>query len=195
MTEFARRASLHERADGNLAFIRGAMERAQRVTAVSGAGLLSMGFVGFVAAAVATGSDSLQAQLWIWVISAPLAAVVGAGFCIHKARCDGFAVLGGAGRRFLLCLCPALVVGAVLTLCLWGTPSMAYLPAFWMLTYGSGVMAAGTYAVAPVTWMGATFLTLGGVALFVPADAHNGLLGLAFGFVHVVLGLRLLAKA
>jgi len=179
---------LREQASDNLRFIRGAMERAERVSAASGVGAMVMGVVALLAMSVASGQTSLEAQLTVWIgaaFAALLAGALGSGF---KARLNDLPLLGDATRRFLLCLIPSLVVGVVLTTSLWSTPQIALLPSVWMMLYGAGVMAAGTYAAPPVMHMGTVFLVAGLITHTLPAAWSNGLLGLVFGGAHIVFG-------
>jgi hypothetical protein len=179
---------IREQASENLRFIRGAMERAERVSAVSGLGLMVMGVIALIAMAVAAGTSDPRELLTLWVGAAIPAAVCGGAASWIKARNSGLMPLGDPGRRLLLCLVPALVVGAVLTVALWQTDSVGELPSFWMLLYGTGVLAAGTYAAAPIMLMGAGFLGAGLFAHALPADWSNVLLGATFGGLHVYFG-------
>jgi len=85
---------------------------------------------------------------------------------------------------------PALLVGVVLTAALWSSAEVALLPGFWMMLYGAGVLAAGTYAMAPVVHMGGCFLAAGLTTLALPEDFANPMLGLTFGGLHIGFGYR-----
>lgn len=179
---------LQNEAENNLRYIREAMERAERVSALSGIGGMAMGSCAFLATAVASMSPTLPAQLAVWIGTAFIALLCGAAATWLKARRLDAPLLGDAGRRFLTCLVPALVVGAMVSWLLWPTPQITLLPAVWMLLYGCGVMAAGTYAAAPVMQMGFCFLGSGLIMTALPAGWENFGLGLVFGGLHLYFG-------
>ncbi len=189
---------IREQATDNLRFIRGAMERAERLSAVSGAGLMLVGLVAIVAMAIAANETFLRELLTIWIGAAFVALVVGGLATWVKARRNQLMLIGDPGRRFLLCLIPVLVVGGVMTAALWGDATNELLPGLWTMLYGCGVLAAGTYAVAPIMQMGACFVVSGlfthamMVAPMVPDDminvCGNLLLGLSFGVLNLYFG-------
>ncbi|MCG3133323.1 MAG: hypothetical protein HMLKMBBP_00468 [Planctomycetes bacterium] len=110
-----------------------------------------------------------------------------------KAARLGIAVTRGPGRRFLLCLGPALVAGAVLTAALVRAGRPDLLPATWLLCYGAGVTSAGAFSVAVIPLTGAAFLALGAACAFAPPAWGDLFLAAGFGVVHAVSGL-LVAK-
>ncbi|MEZ5558939.1 MAG: hypothetical protein R3E86_10440 [Pseudomonadales bacterium] len=179
---------LREQATENLRFIRNAMERAERISAVSGAGAMAMGGIGLAASALAAPHAELTLQLQVWMGAALAALIVGGLSTWHKTKRTGATPFGDAGRRFVLCLTPALLVGAMLTTTLWSTPQIVLLPASWMMLYGAGTLAAGTYAVPPVMKMGAAFLVAGSVSHLLPDAWCNVLLGVTFGGFHIAFG-------
>lgn len=179
---------IQEQAEDNLRFIRSAMERAERVSAVSGAGAMAMGVLALLAMAVSTASTDLSQQLLVWIGTAFVAGTTGAVACTLKARKNGMPFFADPGRRFLLCLIPSLLVGVVLTATLLPGPQASLLPGLWMMLYGAGVLAAGTYAAPPVMNMGGGFLVIGVFTLALPESWANVLLGLSFGGLHLFFG-------
>lgn len=179
---------IQNQAEDNLRFIRSAMERAERVSAVSGAGAMVMGGIALVAMALSAGVELLHTRLLIWIGTAFVAGTAGAAGCWIKARRNGLPFSGDPGRRFLLCLIPTLLVGVVLTVSLLPTQEIALLPGLWMMLYGAGMLAAGTYAAAPVMHMGGAFVVAGLFAHALPERWSNVLLGLAFGGLHLYFG-------
>ena len=179
---------IKEQATENLRFIRGAMERAERMSSASGAGGMAMGAVALCAMALAAGMDSFHDQLLVWIGAAFAALGAGSLGSWLKARKNDLVLLGDPGRRFLLCLIPALVVGAVLTVSLWPTGQIILLPGLWMMLYGCGVLAAGTYAAAPVMQMGGCFIVAGLFTHALPEAWSNVLLGGVFGGLHLYFG-------
>ncbi len=182
------RVDIKDEAEDNLRFIRGAMERAERVSALSGIGGMVMGLVALLAMAMASRFTELGDQLLIWIGSAFLAISVGALASWLKSRKNNTSLMGDASRRFLLCLLPAVLVGVVITWALWPTPQVVLVPALWMMLYGCGVLASGTYAAQPIILMGGAFIVAGLFTSALPAHWGNLLLGLAFGGLHIACG-------
>lgn len=180
--------SLHERAVEDLEFIRGAMERSGSFTAVPGRGGMAMGAVALVTALVAQLASRPAIWLALWVAAALVAVALGLWTMRAKAMREGVALLAGPGRRFLLCLGPSLLAGALLTAGLARAGAFELLPAMWLLCYGAGVVAAGAFSIAIVPATGAAFLGLGALALAAPASFGDALLALGFGGVHLVSG-------
>lgn len=179
--------NMRNRAEQDLNYIRAAMDRAEGASSVSGLGGMFMGVVGF-AAAVWTQSQPHQAdQLLGWIAAAFVAVLIGGVACVGKARRSLGEFHWDPVRRFLLCLLPSLVVGALLTGALWQTQTMWLVPAVWLLCYGCGVVAAGSYAVLPVRLMGACFMLMGVAALILPGWFNQLLVG-GFGGLHLVFG-------
>ncbi len=69
-----------------------------------------------------------------------------------------------------MCLCPPLLVGAVLTWQLWLHAQTALIPGCWLLMYGCAVMAASTLTRRALAVMGALLALLGIIALQVPVS-------------------------
>ncbi len=181
---------IKEQATDNLRFIRGAMERAERVSALSGIGGMLMGLTALCAMAIAVRVGELPNQLMVWIAAAFAAVVIGASASWLKARKSGLTLLGDPGRRFLLCLLPVLAVGTVVTFALWPTPQIVLVPGLWMMLYGCGVLAAGTYAAQPIMQMGGCFIVAGLFTYALPGQWSNLLLGVAFGGLHMIFGYR-----
>lgn len=181
-------SSLSARAEADLRFIRGAMERSGSFTAVPGRGGMAMGAVALGAAAAARSVDDPDRWVALWTVAAVLAVAIGALAMRRKAAHEGIALLAGPGRRFLLCLCPSLVAGALLTAALARAGAVELLPGTWLLCYGAGVVAAGALSPPVVPATGAAFLGLGALALLAPASWGDALLAAGFGGVHLVSG-------
>jgi hypothetical protein len=164
------------------------MERAERVSAVSGVGVMVMGVIALIAMAVSAGVDDPSVRLLVWIGTAFVAGSAGALGCWIKARRNEMSFFGDPGRRFLLCLIPALLVGVVLTVSLLPSAEVSLLPGLWMMLYGAGVLAAGTYASPPVVHMGGAFVIAGLFTHALPAGWANVLLGVAFGGLHLYFG-------
>lgn len=178
---------LQQRAEHDLRFIRSAMARAEGMSSVSGLGGIWMGGVALVAAVLADARPTLPEQLLIWIGAAAVAVPLGTLACWRKGRRGGLFIHWDPVRRFLLCLVPTIAVAAVLTLRLWSSePTL--IPAIWLMLYGCGVLAAGTYAVGAVVALGAAFIGLGVASLLLDPAWSNTVLAAGFGGLHIGFG-------
>ncbi len=173
----------------NLRFIRETMERSTAFTAVPGWGGLAMGLTAVAASLVAARQAGPQSWLAIWLAEGSLAFAIGGWAALRKAKAADIPLLTGAGRKFALSLLPPIAAGAVLTAALYHAGLMKALPGLWLLTYGAGVLTAGTFSVRVVPVMGLCFMAAGSAALFCPAAWGNWFLAAGFGGLHIVFGL------
>jgi hypothetical protein len=182
-----RPVDLRDHAYDNLRYIREAMESSASFTSVPGWGGIAMGVSALVAALLAA---SVLANHWlaVWIGDALVAFGIGGWTMAGKARGQGVRLLRGVTQRFFLGLTPPIVAAAVLTPVLLEVGAAHAVPGTWLLLYGAGVVAGGTYSVRPVPIMGLCFMALGLLAFLVPFSAANLLLGLGFGGLHVVFG-------
>jgi hypothetical protein len=184
--------SIETRALGTLAYIRRSIESSGSMAVPGTAGVV-MGCIGMLAAIAA--STSRWAPHWaaIWMLGGATAFVGGGALMAREAAQSGHARYLGPVRKFLLCLCPALFAGAVLTGVLWRAGLMSLLPGTWLLLYGCAVLSASTVTIAStmrlIGIMGALFVALGCLAFVSPATMHTALLGVGFGVLHIVFGL------
>lgn len=182
-----RSVAMKDRAEEDLRFIRGAMERGAAFTCVPGVGGILMGVVGLSAAAVAPRAGSPRAWLAVWVAAALLAFATGVFALLRKSRVETHRPARSTAKRFALALLPPLVAGAALTAALAAADSYALLPGLWLLLYGCAVVGAGVHSVPVVPLFGGALVLLGLAALALPGQG-NVLLGLGFGAGHVVSG-------
>ena len=77
----------------------------------------------------------------------------------------------------------------MLTIALVWRGTFDVLPGLWLLAYGAGVVAAGSYSVRVVPLLGALLMLLGAVALAVPPGWGNWCLAAGFGGLHIGFGL------
>lgn len=192
---------LHDRAIQDLSFIRRTMEGAASFTDVPGRGLIALGVIALAATFLAARQSSAEGWLSVWLATAVVGGVVGAGTMLQKMRrrltTNAAFQLSAPARKFFLGYWPALVAGALLTLALvdLSTPGVEprvterLLPGLWLLLYGSGVTTAGTHSVRAVPLMGVGFMMLGAIALLVPGISGNLMLALGFGALHIGFGL------
>src|ERR1700692_314440 len=183
---------IESRALGTLAYIRASIESSGSMAVPGMAGCV-LGVIGIFASIVA--SFPRWAHLWleIWLVAAAVALVVGGAMMAREAAQSGHARYLGPVRKFLMCLCHALLAGAVLTGVLWRAGLMSLLPGTWLLLYGCAVLSASTVTIAStmrlIGIMGALFVGLGCLAFVSPAKMHTALLGVGFGVLHIVFGL------
>jgi len=181
--------ALHARAMDNLAFIRSTMENAGAFTAVSGWGMVIVGFLAIAASFIAAAQPSAARWLDVWLALATVGIVVQLWAMLAKARSAGIPLLSGPGRKFVLAVSPPLLAGAVLTIVLHRAGLTAVLPGLWLLLYGAAVAAGGAFSVEIVPVMGLCFLAAGALALFTPLAWNDWILGAAFGGFHIAFGI------
>ncbi|HUU14417.1 MAG TPA: hypothetical protein VM182_12030 [Terriglobia bacterium] len=172
----------------NLRFIRETMERSASFTAVPGRGGILMGLTALGAAAVAAQQAGAHTWLVVWVLEAAVALLIGALAIIRKARTANLPILSGPSRKFALSLAPPLAAGALLTVVLFRAGMMGAIPGMWLLLYGAGVIAGGSFSVRVVPVMGVCFMTAGAAALFSPPGWGNYYLAAGFGGLHILFG-------
>jgi hypothetical protein len=184
--------SIETRALGTLTYIRRSID-ASASMAVPGMAGVVMGTIGVLAAALASVPHWSLYWLRIWIGSGAIAFLVGGALMAREAAQFGHARYLGPVRKFMLCLCPALFAGAVLTVVLWHAHMAGLLPGTWLLLYGCAVLSASTVTIAStmrlLCIMGALFVALGSFAFILPAGSHTPMLGLGFGVLHIVFGL------
>jgi hypothetical protein len=183
--------SIETRALGTLAYIKQSIESSGSMAVPGTAGIV-MGSIGILAAIAASTPRFAAHWAGIWMLAGTTAFVVGGALMAREAAQSGHARYLGPVRRFLLCLCPALFAGAVLTGVLWRAGLMSLLPGTWLLLYGCAVLAASTVTIASsmrlIAMMGTLFVALGCVAFALPPEVHTVLLGAGFGALHIVFG-------
>ncbi len=180
------------RAQEDLAYIRATMESASTFTAVSGWGLVTVGFLGLAASWI-TWTGGNAPSLSIWVPTALLAVLAsGVGNAI-KAKTTGVPLWSGSFRKMVWVMAPALGAGGVLTFALAAQGAQTLLPGLWLLLYGAGVTAGGTFSVGSIRWLGVAHLVLGALALLMP-DKGIVFVALGFGGLHVGFGLNIVRR-
>ncbi|HXM37576.1 MAG TPA: hypothetical protein VN908_02830 [Gemmatimonadales bacterium] len=180
---------LHDRALDNLQFIRSTMERAGSFTAVPGWGMVAVGVTALAATWVAARQTLPALWLAVWLVEAVLGVIIGGMAMVRKARIAHDPLLSGPGRRFGLAFLPPIVVGALLTISLYGAGLYSAMPGTWLLLYGTAVATAGAYSVRVVPLMGVCFMLLGAAALFAPAGWWPWFMAAGFGGLNIVFGL------
>lgn len=185
---------LERRAMDNLRYIRETMERASSFTAVPGWGGVAMGVTALAATAMAAQQPTRDGWLGVWLVEALVAVGLGAFAMQHKARRAGVKLLSGPGRKFALSLAPPLVAGVLLTMVLYRAGLSAWLPATWLLLYGTAVTTAGAFSVPIVPVMGMCMMGLGAVALFCPPAWGDWFMAVGFGGMQIFFGTLIARK-
>ena len=171
-----------------LRYIRSTIDGATQFTAVPGRGTALIGATALLAACVAFRQATLEDMLVTWTGEAFVAVGIGVVALYRKMRRMNIELRSGPARKFLLALLPSGVCAAVLSLVLAMRGQMSLIAPVWLMGYGTAVIAAGAHSVLAVPVMGASFVVLGLVALFVLPELHNALLALGFGLGHIVFG-------
>jgi len=183
--------ALSDRALDNLRFIRETMERAGTFTAISGWGIVAVGVLAMVAAAVAHIRPTVEWRVGTWVVTAVACIALSMWATARKARRSDVSMVSGPAQKLALAFSPAMLVGALLTVALLRTGANDLLPAVWLLLYGTAVVAGGAFSVRIIPVMGVCFMILGSLALFAPPAVGDWLMVGGFGVVHVVFGIQI----
>jgi hypothetical protein len=180
--------ALDSHALGTLQYIRASIDAAG-LLAVPGSAGIAMGAVGVLAALLVALKVVAVPWLEIWLIAGLVAVAAGTALMVYQVGSRGTALYRGPLRKFLMCLCPPLLVGAVLTWQLWLHGQSTLIPGVWLLMYGCAVMAASTLTRRALAVMGALLAVLGVIALQLPVIDQNAVLGVGFGGLHLLFGM------
>ena len=184
--------TIESRALGTLAYIRASIDSSSSMDVPGMAGIV-MGVIGVLAAIMVSVPRWSAQWLGIWLSAAALALLLGGALVARQYVRRPHARYYGPARKFLLCLCPALFAGAVLTVVSWTASMTGIIPGMWLLLYGCAVLSAGTVTIAGISRligvMGGLFAVLGVITFILPGAAHTLMLGLGFGVLHIVFGI------
>jgi hypothetical protein len=184
--------TIESRALGTLAYIRASIESSSSMDVPGMAGIV-MGIIGVLTAILVSLPRWAPHWLGIWLFAAAAAFVLGGALVARQYARRGHIRYLGPARKFLLCLCPALLAGAVLTGVLLTAGITSVLPGTWLLLYGCAVLSASTVTIAGIARliciMGTLFVVLGSMAFALPTTAHTAMLGLGFGVLHIIFGI------
>jgi hypothetical protein len=179
----------------NIRFIRDAMARAGRFTAVPGWGGVLIGLSACVAAVLSGPPDNSRRWMTIWFADAAAAAAIALAAIAIKARRSGAPLSSAApAHRFALAYAPPLIAGMVLTPVFTTFGLSARLPGCWLLLYGTAVATGGAFSIRIVPLMGLCFMTLGVIAFAAPAAWGHWLMAAGFGGLHIAFGLVIARK-
>jgi MFS family permease len=179
---------MQARAMDNLRFIRETMEAAATFTAVSGWGTVVIGVTAIAAAALAAAAHDTTSWILIWLCEAALSVAISVYTMALKARAAKLPLWSEPARKILFSFAPPMIGGALLTLVFFQRGLVPLLPGVWMLLYGIGVVAAGTFSVRIVPVMGVAFMLVGTIALFAPSSLSTQYMAAGFGGLHLFFG-------
>jgi len=92
-------------------------------------------------------------------------------------------------QKFALCLCPALIAGALMTAVLVNSGQLQLIAGTWLLLYGAALASASVPTTRMLLLMGALFGLIGLVTFFVAHPVQMLALGLGFGGLHLCFGM------
>jgi hypothetical protein len=185
--------AIDEHAHATLRYIRASIDGAASL-AVSGSAGIVIGLVGLCAALLAATVSARVHWLTIWIVSAPIAMALGAAVMARQWYVQGRTLFGAPVRKFVLCLTPSLIAGALLTAADLTDGHVHAIAGTWLLLYGSAVLTASVVTIRLLSSLGALFLLLGIIALLLPVSAQNLLPGIGFGGLHLLFGVYLMGR-
>jgi hypothetical protein len=185
----AKVVSINERALENLKYIRETMERAGSFTAVPGWGGVLIGVSALLTALISSRLPSRDLWFESWLGEAALALAIGGWAMTEKCKAAKATLFHGAGRKFALNLCPAMIAGGILTFVLYRQQLFGIMPGTWLLLSGVSIVTGGAFSVRIIPLMGISFMTLGTVALFSPLQWANWFMAAGFGMLHIIFGI------
>lgn len=178
--------ALMQIADIRLHMGRSAVFRGYRSATVALSGILGLAAAAAQPLLVPSPADDLTRYLVFWV-SVASASVMAAGLQMWW-RTQRFELVPVRQLALLAIeqFLPSIVVGALLTLCIWLTaPHVAWmLPGLWALVFSMGIFASHRLLPRPVFWVGAWYVGCGCGALLWGRGEHvlsPWLMGISFG--------------
>ncbi len=183
-------------AQEDLEYIRRMLAASGHLSIVPGRGIALIGLLALGVTAVnrwQTGppwreQDVNPAGLALWGGLLAVSLAIGVAAMGRKARHTGQVFWSPVLRKALWGYGAAMTLGAILTGSVIYEGRADLLAEVWLGCYGAGLTAAGVVSVAPVRWMGMSFLLLAAGAAVAPPWAGLLLLGLGFGWVHLAFG-------
>ncbi len=180
----------------NLLYIRKTLEAAGQLTAVPGKCLIAAGFIsiagalfnGFVTGAPWDSGPHPQIALTTWGVVLCISLVIVSRGIYRKSLQMSTPIQPPLIRKLLWSLCPALFVGGMLTHLAVHSNHLEWLPVIWLGCYGAAVTNGGQVSVAPVRYMGVSFLVVAGGAALSREGMGLAWLAMGFGWLHIIYG-------
>jgi hypothetical protein len=181
-----------EHAEHTLETIRTLMERSQRYEHISGLG-------GLIAGGAACAGGAVLAAGWLsWSPAGSFGVVWSAVFVVAlvsqcvltfaRARQRRESVWSRQARTVALALLPCLVAGMTVTVLMARIGQLDWLPAVWLLLYGTGALATSFFAPRSIGRLGIACLVLGAGALLLPVPYPVLTMVVGFGLTHLIYG-------
>ena len=141
--------------------------RGYRSLTVGFSGVLGLLAAAFQSQWVASPATDLGRYLILWVGVALVSATIAGVELFLRAKISGSGLARDMTRLAVEQFLPCLVVGALLTLCVYlSAPQVAWmLPGLWSMLFGLGVFASGRLLPSPVVWAGLYYVVCGCICL------------------------------
>ena len=161
------REALQQISDIRQQMARSEVFRGYRSLTVGFSGVLGLLAAAFQSQWVASPATDLRRYLFLWVGVALISATVAAVELAQRARNAGSPLAREMTRLAVEQFIPCLVVGAMLTACIyWSAPHVAWmLPGLWALLFGLGIFASCRLLPSPVVWAGLYYVVCGCLCL------------------------------
>ncbi len=177
--------------------IRSLMERSSTFKSISGDSGIWIGLYALVISGYRIYKQGWAVESgegWEWaVLLLVVSTLTGLGLARHKAKRMGQSAWNIPARKFLQALVLPLLSGGILAVYCLGEGLYALLVPVFLLFYGLGLYAAGTYTFKEIRVIGVLEVALGALALWMP-EYGLAFFALGFGVLHVLYGLVIKSK-
>ncbi len=157
------REALQQISDIRQQMARSEVFRGYRSLTVGFSGMLGLLAAAFQSQWVASPATDLSRYLVLWVSVALVSASIAGVELFLRAKNAGPGLARDMTRLAVEQFLPCLVVGALLTVCIYrSAPNVAWmLPGLWSLMFGLGVFASCRLLPSPVVWVGLYYVVCG----------------------------------
>ncbi|KAA5545497.1 hypothetical protein FYK55_07580 [Roseiconus nitratireducens] len=157
------REALQQISDIRQQMARSEVFRGYRSLTVGFSGVLGLLAAGLQPLWVPSPASDLERYLALWSIVACLSVLIAGTELYLRAKDNESALARGMTRLAVEQFLPCLVVGALLTVCIYrNAPSVAWmLPGLWSLVFGLGIFASWRLLPPPVVWAGLYYVACG----------------------------------
>lgn len=179
--------------------IRSVIDRSTRYTHIAWTGIMACGVVGVSAALI---GRQLHVDpgarpgefLCLWAGALVLSILLGVYTAARRAGAAAEPLVSRKLQVVLLGLLPHLVAAVLVTALLVQCGILALAPGFWMLFFGTGILAVGHVLDGEFQVAGWAFVLLGSVAFFLLQRSPHAAMLISFGGLHLALGAYRLLK-
>ncbi len=177
----------------SLETIRTILERSTNYTHIAPAGIIAAGLAAGAAAGCGAwwelGPGRPIGFFALWGLTLVVAIAAGVGTTVRRARLLGETFWCRKLQFAVVRATPGALLAALLTVAFFDAGRADLCPGAWMACYGVAILSAGVvldWEFRAVAW---AFLIAGSAAFFLLRESPNLSLGIAFGGLHVLLGL------